>query len=134
MVTIIDRTGEKQEFKHDQQIYKFGKKEQLVLPDEVATWMFTNADHRFRVHTLDGQFLRRYAVVDAPEGWVDGIGVDVLEMSALQRDPSRLEQWDAEEADPMRHKATVLDLSRTTHRERPGDYAHLGGDTPRVRS
>ena len=123
MVTIIDRTGEKQEFKYDQRIYSF-KKDQLVLPLDVATWLFRSGNHH--VHTTTGEFVRRYGVVDAPEDWVTEMGVEVLDTTPLTRDRTRLEGWDAEGLDPLRTRATVVDLRATANRPRQGDYVNQG--------
>lgn len=130
MVTIIDRTGEQQEFKHDQRIYAFGadragkRKTTMVIPDEVATWLFRDA--RPSVHTTDGEFVPRYGVVDAPEDWLSEIGPEVLETNALTRDVSRREGWDAEAVDPLRTRARAVDLNTTPNRPRAGDYVNQG--------
>ena len=124
MVTIIDRTGEQQEIKYDQRVYGFGKKTTLVLPLEVATFVFRS--DKFNIHTTEGEFVRRYGVTDAPEDWVAEIGVDVLETAPLMRDVTRLEGWDAEAVDPLRGKAVVMDLKTTQHRPRVGDYVNQG--------
>jgi hypothetical protein len=133
MVTIIDRTGEQHEVKYDQVVYAFGKKSQLILPMEVATWLFRGARHY--IHTTDGQYVRRYGVVDAPEEWVAEMGMDVLETDSLVRDITRLEGWDAEAADPLRAQTTrVLDLKSTPARPRAGDYVNQGTAGSRVGS
>jgi hypothetical protein len=134
MVTIMDRTGEQQEFKYDQIVYAFrpGKTTQ-VIPLEAATFLFRSHNPAFWVHTVDGQFLRRYGVTDAPADWVDEVGMDVLETSPLARNTTRLEGWDSEAVDPERGSATAINLSRTIHRERPGDYENQGASA-RVRS
>lgn len=125
MVTIIDRTGERQEFKFDQRVWAFAKgKETLVLPEDVATWLFRDAQHR--VHTTDGRYEYRYGVTDAPEDWVAEIGVSVLETAPLQRDAGRVELWDAEAVDPLRNRARVLDLRATPNRPRSDDYVNQG--------
>lgn len=137
MVTIIDRTGEHKDFKYDQQIYTFGTKDkpkdQLVLPLEVATWLFSDFRSEHCVHTVDGDYVRRYGVVDAPEDWVTLMGVDVLDTSTLQRDITRLEGWDAEAADPLRAKAIVIDTQvNPALRPRQGDYINQGAAGSRV--
>ena len=125
MVTILDRTGEQQEIKYDQIVYSFGKKTTLVLPLEVATWVLRSGAHL--VHTTDGQYVRRYGVVDAPEDWVAELGLDVLVTDSLTRDITRLEGWDAEAVDPLRATTTkVLDLKTTAARPRADDYVNLG--------
>lgn len=123
MVTIIDRTGEQQEFRYDNRVYQFGKKTTQVLPDEVATWLFRNGDKHL-IHTTDGEFVRRYGVVDAPEDWVAEIGVDVLETSLFARDTTRAEGWDAEAV--RTGKVQLVDLTTTEHRPRRGDYVNQG--------
>lgn len=131
MVTIVDRTGERKEFKYDQQVWAFGKKAEQVLPLEVATWLFSRSEHY--VHTTDGDFTRRYGVVDAPEDWVSQVGVDVLDTAPLARDTTRLEGWDAEAADPLRAKATVIDTKvNPALRVRTGDYVNQGAAGSRV--
>lgn len=130
MVTIIDRTGEQQEIKIDQRIRKFPKgKAELVLSDAEATHLFTVMDGKYRVHTVEGDFPRRYGVVDAPEGWVETVGVDVLETAPLTRDLSKLEGWDA--AAVRTGSVEFRELGPAMFR---GEYVNLGGDSPRVRS
>lgn len=124
MVTIMDRTGEQQEVKYDQVVYGFGKKATQVLPLEVASWLFRSQNPLYWVHTTDGQYLRRYGVVDAPEDWLTETGEDVIDTSPLTRDTTRKEGWDAE---AVRIGGTKeLDLTTTPHRARSGDYEHLG--------
>lgn len=123
MVTIVDRTGEQKEIKYDQRIYSFGKKSTQILPLEVATWLFSSMNTTHFVHTTDGQFVRRYGVMDAPEDWVAEVGMDVLETTPLARDVSRLENWDTSQAG---QQTEVIDLKTTPNRPQPGDYANQG--------
>ena len=128
MVTIIDRTGERKEFKFDQRVYAFGTtkagqpKTEMVLDETIAGWLLRSNNPEHFVHTTEGEFVRRYGVVDAPEDWVTEIGVEVLETSPLTRDTTRLEGWDAEAADPLRAKATVLNLKTPAAPKKTGDY------------
>jgi len=134
MVTIVDRTGEQKEFKYDQIPYVFRPgKTTMVIPLEAATFLFTSQNPEHWVHTTDGQFLRRYGVTDAPEDWVNAVGMDVLETSPLTRDLGRAEGWNTEAVGLDPERAAVTNLARTIHREQAGDYVNLGGSA-RVRS
>jgi hypothetical protein len=123
LVTIVDRTGEQQEIRFDNRIWSFGKKTTQVLPLEVASWLFRNGDKHL-IHTTDGDFVRRYGVVDAPEDWVEEMGADVLETSPLTRDTTRAEGWDAESV--RTGPVKLVDLTTTEHRPRRGDYVNQG--------
>lgn len=134
MVTILDRTGESKGFKYDQQSYEFrywdkGKhltRDKLVLPLETATWLFGEFRSEHYIHTTDGDFVRRYGVVDAPEDWVSTVGIDVLETTPLMRDTTRLEGWDATAGDPQNVKAVIDTKVNPALRARPGDYVNVG--------
>ena len=134
MVTIVDRTGEAKEFKFDGQVYTFRywdkgvqkTRDTLVLPLEVASWLFGEYRSEHYIHTTDDQFVRRYGVVDAPEDWVATVGLDVLETAPLTRNLTRLEGWDAAAGDPLRVKAVIDTTVNPSLRRAPGDYANVG--------
>jgi hypothetical protein len=134
MVTIIDRTGEHREFEYDKRPYTFvywdkGEKKirpQLVLPLDVATWLFGEFRSAHYVHTTDGEYVRRYGVVDAPEDWVSTVGIDVLETTPLTRDTKRLGGWSADAGDPSRIQAVIDTKVNPSLKPRAGDYVNVG--------
>jgi len=140
MVTIIDRTGEHKDFKYDQQSYSFAYwdkgerkfREQLVLPLETATWLFSQSRSEHYIHTTEGDYVRRYGVVDAPEDWVTQVGLDVLDTTPLVRDPFRLGGWEAEAGEPSRIKAVIDTKVNPALRPRTGDYVNQGAAGSRV--
>lgn len=74
-------------------ILKKAGKEELILPRHVAIW-FLQKD-RDKVWTKDGQYVHRFALVDAEDTEVlNRCGSAVLDSDPIELDPARMEGWD----------------------------------------
>lgn len=118
-VTLIDRTGGPGEFTFGGRPWTFTKqKPTRVVPLHVALWLM--AEHRNRVWTAEGDFVRRFAIQDGPDSLLSELGESAFDTSPITLDTHRAEGWDSREAD--RPDARTISLKR-----QPGDFANQGG-------
>lgn len=120
-VILVDRTGQGDvEIIHDgvRIVFKPGQKEKPV-PLFLAEWLARVDQHK--VHTIDGDFVNRFGVRDAPEELTRRVGE--MDESPIEIDTKRLEGWNSDAySDDRGEKTEVRQLRR-----HPQDYANVAG-------
>lgn len=66
---------------------------EVQVPAFYAHWHFKYG--KKMVHTLDGQYVHRYALKHAPKDLVERLGAEVTDDSPIQIDHDAVEKWDA---------------------------------------
>ena len=100
-VVLMDRAGTGGfEFMFDGLPRVFAKRNKdgqytLTVSTACAEHVFRN--QKCHVHTRDGIFVSRLGVLEAPDAWIEHVGMDVLDTSPIEIDEARtrLEGWDA---------------------------------------
>lgn len=119
-VTLVDRTGlGNDEIVYDSKRIVF-KKDQIErpVPRLLAEWLF-RVDQK-KVHTIDGDYVFRYGIKDAPDDLVANLGEEVTDCSPITVDTSRLEGWDTDSYATERGDSRTVQLKRN-----PSDYANV---------
>lgn len=132
IVTLIDRAatgvvvenGKERplEIIHDGKRIAFAKGQiERPVPQFLAEWLF--GAERHMVNTIDGQYVCRFAVKDAPEDLVARLGAHIADDSPIEIDTKRIELLPADYASE-RGAARTVQL-----RPNPADFANLAGPT-----
>ena len=120
-VTLVDRTGRGGcEIVHDgvRIVFPPGTASRTV-PLFLAAWLF--GVDKDRVHTLDGDFVRRFGLKDPPESVLTDLGPDVADCTPITPDLGRIERWNVDAFAPNRGATRAVAVARD-----PNDFANQG--------
>ena len=123
-VTLVDRamTGGC-EIIHDgvRVVFKRGEMERTV-PLFLAQWLFQT--DKERVHTTDGQYVRRFGLKNPPPELLAEVGPECADCDPIAIDSKRIERWNVEAYAPDRGRTREIPVAR-----RPEDFTNLAAET-----